>query len=102
MTRCGCFGSWGRGASSGAAGGARLDAAQQQQAPAPPPQPLTPPPKLPRTELPLSSSVDPGGGAQPLRALTFNILADGLAQHGDFVNVRVAAYSSTCLLKLRI
>jgi hypothetical protein len=67
------------------------------------------PPKLPRTELPLLQPAalanrhraSSGGGgkkgkaaaaaaaaaAPPLRVLTFNILADGLAQHGDFVNV---------------
>jgi len=110
MVRCHCFGlargsgKAGGGSHDGAGGAAGAAGAQQQAgaACAPPPTAAAPTsaPKLPRTELPLqqtplaATSTGQGGkkqprssgkAAPPLRVMTFNILADGLAQHGDFV-----------------
>lgn len=73
MSPCRCFG-WGGGGRAGNAPAAGASAALE--------------PRLPRTELPLALA-RPGqraGAPPPLRVLSWNILADGLAQHGDFVN----------------
>lgn len=118
MVRCSCF-AWRFDGKDQRAQQRRVRGPEQQQPapqqqqepgplPLPGPAPLqqpagAAPAKLLRTELPLQRPVGTGGaipGARPapLRVMTFNILADGLAQHGDFVNVStaVAGCSARC------
>ncbi|KAI8472144.1 MAG: DNase I-like protein [Monoraphidium minutum] len=102
MVRCRCL-AWWRGSDTSSGDEAPLpprEALGQAVAPPAPPQPAPPrpappkgdTPKLRRTELPLRRpEAAPGGSVSaaacaPLRVMTFNILADGLAQHGDFVH----------------
>ncbi|GBF95430.1 hypothetical protein Rsub_08392 [Raphidocelis subcapitata] len=88
MAPCRCFG-WGGGRG---AGGAGAPVPQQHAGAAAPPPAAPPEPWLPRTELPLAHPAQrkPRAAAPPppppLRVLSWNVLADGLAQHGDFVN----------------
>lgn len=79
MVSCRCFG-WGR-AAPNRTGTQDQQQQQQQQQQAH---------KLQRAELSLqwpAGYVSRGAGGGTLRVLTWNILADGLAQHGDFVHV---------------
>jgi hypothetical protein len=102
MVRCGCFGPWGGRAGGSSSGTPQAHpppaAPSQQQAAAPATAAAAGPPKLARTELPLrrpEALLQGGGGGAappPLRVMTFNILADGLAQHGEFVHVSDAPH----------